>query len=1050
MTYLRYRYCLTAAGVCTWLAAGSSTLAATLNVEPYPVIAGQQALVRYDPADRNLASAGQVYLHFGFDGWNPTNPFDPPMSWNAGLGVWEYTIDVPIFATQLDVVFNDGAGTWDNNDGADWHMYAIGEQSWVMDGSVDADATLVASESGYELYAGVRGSILYVAAPAATNGNDHFILVADNPGLPRSAVWGKLGSVANWSGFLGNEVDNGWAGWFETTGTTNVATASFLEGTLDLVEEFGSMPDEIHLAFAAYFTDDGSLLTGQAPASSDGNANIEANEYVRVVLTNITVGCGAVDVNRDCDQDGADYIALEDCLAGPGVATCSDGDLDTDVDVDMSDVALLMVGLNQSTLATLFLAQDLGVDVTRFYREDANLAKLPPSLSMETEPVVLGPASGPFAVYPEFFEAGNRQVAYIDIPDDVSLYGTGGIAGSLLRNGKSTEAWNTDAYGWGIGNPSLYQSHPWVLAVRPDGTSFGVLADTTYRCRIDLTIDILFAAEGPPFPIYVFEGDTPQEVITRLTDFIGRIEMPPLWALGYQQSRYSYGSELEATHLAYQFRVRDIPCDVIWFDIDYMDGFRIFTFDSFNFPNPFALNAHLQGRGFKAVWMINPGVKAEQGYFVSDQGSAGDHWVYNAQGGWYTGEVWPGQSYFPDYTRPETRAWWAGLYADFMALGIDGVWNDLNEPGIFDGPGHTMPIDNWHRGGGGLPAGPHNQYHNVYGMLMVKASREGILAAKPDKRPFVLSRANFIGGHRYAAMWTGDNTANWDHLYWSITMALNIGLSAQPFCGPDIGGFIGDGTGDLFARWMGIGTFLPFSRGHQDNQGADKEPWSFGPAVEDASRTALQRRYRLLPYMYTLFQEASVNGLPIMRPLFFADLTDPALRDEDVAFLFGADVLVVPNVSEFPGSALTPDLPSGIWRSVSLVGEDASTDVTQPDIRVRGGAILPLGPVMEFTSEKPLDPLTLVVSLDETGYAEGLLYEDDGDGFDYQAGDYRLARYTAVQIGDTIEVSVAEIEGSRPTPTRTVSVEVVTDNGVFFGSGNDADSGIVATVNVGS
>ena len=450
--------------------------------------------------------------------------------------------------------------------------------------------------------------------------------------------------------------------------------------------------------------------------------------------------------------------------------------------------------------------------------------------------------------------------------------------------------------------------------------------------------------------------------------------------------------------------------------------------------------------GYHTVWMIDPGVKTESGYFVYDQGSAGDHWIYDAAGGWYTGTVWPGACHFPDYTRPETRTWWASLYTNFMANGVDGVWNDMNEPGIFDGPGHSMPEDCWHRGGGGLPAGPHQQYHNVFGMLMVKASREGIAAANPAKRPFVLSRANFIGGHRYAAMWTGDNVATWDHLYHSTPMVLNLGLSGQPFAGPDLGGFADDGTAELFSRWMGVGVFMPFCRVHSDNQGMWKEPWRFGSAVEASCRTSIERRYRLMPYIYTLMREASVNGLPMVRPLFFADPTDLDLRDEDIPFLLGADLMVVPNVSENAGSAPTPDLPDGIWRTISLVGENSSTDVNQPDLRVRDGAIIPAGPVMEFTGEMPLDPLTLIISLDASGFAEGWLYEDAGEGYGYLSGDYRLARYTATQVGNIVTVAVAEIEGSMATPTRQVTVEIVTDSGAVTVTGTDVSSGTVAVV----
>ncbi len=1029
------------------LAASPALHGNTVDVSPYPIAGGQPVTIQYDPAGRVLESAGQVYMHYGFNEWSPVINPDPAMSWNAAESVWQATVDVPLSAYQLDVVFNDG-DDWDNNDGADWHLIVIGGQQWVVDGQLDDDATLIAQNNGNELYAGVRGTVLYVAAPGASGGNDHFIFLAGSPGGMVSAPWGKDGTVAGWSAYIGNEVDNGWAGWFDDSGGMEVATGSWLEATIDLDAEFGAVPEEIYLAFAPYPTSEDTSLQYhlQVPASVNNNGNVDAAEYALVDIGAILVGCSPADLDEDCDVDAGDLLAFAGCMLGPDLPSCDDADFESDNDVDMPDFAIFQIAMGGGSLPGAVVAEDLGVDVTRYYPEGVVLAELPPSMSMDIEPVVLGPAPEPWTVQPYFFESGSRHGVLIPVDDGTDLYGTGEVCGSLLRNGHTTEAWNTDAYGYGPGNPSLYQSHPWVLAVRPDGTAFGVLADTTYRCRMDLTLDIIFAAEGPEYPIYVFDGDTPQEVLIRLADFIGRMELPPRWALGYQQSRHSYAPESTARYIANQFRTRDIPCDVIWLDINYMDGYRIFTFDPSGFPNPLSFNDDLHALGYRTVWMIDPGVKVESGYFVDDQGSAGDHWIYDAGGSWYTGEVWPGQCHFPDYTRPETRAWWAGLYTNYMAQGVDGVWNDMNEPGIFDGPGHSMPVDCQHRGGGGLPAGPHAQYHNVYGRLMAEASRDGILTANPDKRPFVLSRANFIGGHRYAAMWTGDNVANWSHLYYSTPMTLNMGLSGQPFAGPDLGGYADDGSSDLYARWMGVGVFMPFCRAHADDQGIDKEPWSFGSTVEDICRTAIERRYRLMPYLYTVFQESSATGLPVARPVFFADPSDVSLRDEDIAFMLGADVLVVPNVSENPGSAPTPALPAGTWRTISLVGENSAAEVNQPDVRVRDGAIVPLGPVMEYTDEAPLDPLTLVVSLDQSGLAEGWLYEDDGDGFDYLYGDYRLAHYTATQVSNTVIIEVAEIEGQMPTPTRTVNIEVITDTGTFTGSGPDADTGVIAVV----
>jgi len=1018
-----------------------------VHVSPYPVAAGKPVTVQYDPAGRVLDGASQVHLHYGFNGWNPVLS-DLPMIWNAAESVWEAGVSVATNASQLDVVFHNGTGTWDDNDHADWHAFAVGNGRWTIDGQLDADALLVAENNGHQIYAGVRGTVLYVAAPGASGGNDHFLFLAGNPGSLRNAPWSKQGRVAGWSAYMGNEVDNGWVGWFDASGSTEAAAGTWLEGTIDLQAEFGSVPSAIYLAFGPYETfDDGGLQYQlQVPASTDNDGNMESSEYAQVSINSIRVGCTALDLDSDCDVDAGDFQVFATCMHGPGSASCPKADFDADNDVDLADFAVFQAAFGGTIVPDPVVAENLGVNATRFYPAGVSLADLPPSMSMETDPTVYGPAPQPWAIQPQFFASDNRHVVLIPIEHDVDLYGTGEICGKLRRNGHTTTAWNTDAYGYGPSNESLYQSHPWVLAVRSDGTAFGVLADTTYRCRIDLSTDILFAAEGPAFPVYLFEGDSPQDVLVRLTDFIGRMALPPRWALGYQQSRYSYAPESYARSIASEFRNRDIPCDVLWFDIDYMNGYRIFTFSPTGFPNPPALNNDLHAMGFHTTWMIDPGVKAESGYFVSDQGSSGDHWIYNAAGSWYTGQVWPGACYFPDFTRPETRTWWAGLYAGFLAQGIDGVWNDMNEPGIFDGPNHSMPLDCRHRGGGGLPAGAHSQYHNVYGMLMSRASRDGILAAAPEKRPFVLSRASFIGGQRYAAMWTGDNIANWDHLYHSTPMVLNIGLSGQPFAGPDLGGYGGDAWGDLFARWMGVGVFMPFCRAHYDGQGVDQEPWSFGPAVEAACRTAIERRYRLMPYLYTLFREASETGLPVVRPVFFADPADLALRGEDVAFLIGADLLVVPNVFENPGAAPTPNLPGGIWRTISLVGENGASDVNQPVLRVRGGAIVPLGPVMEYTNEAPLDPLTLVVCLDAGGYAEGRCYEDAGQGYDYIGGDYRLARYTATQVGNTVTVEVAEIDGQRDTPSRQVVIEIVTASGVVTGSGVDNNGGVIAVI----
>ncbi len=734
------------------------------------------------------------------------------------------------------------------------------------------------------------------------------------------------------------------------------------------------------------------------------------------------------------------------------------------------------LALMDPTPAPRVVVERLGDHTVRYFASpDARENALPSYAIENDQPGQLGAEAG--AVQPVFLRIDEKPGVRIEISPDTSLYGTGEVPGQLRRNGRRTTCWNTDAYGYDDDAPSLYQSHPWVLAVRADGTSFGVLADTTYRCVVDTgyadPTHIEFVAEGPEFPVVVIEGVTPQDVLKSLANLTGKMPMPPKWALGYHQCRYSYYPDSRAREIARGFRERDIPCDVLWFDIDYMEAFRVFTFDRGYFPDPKALNEELLSMGFHNVWMIDPGMKSRTDRGPADRkeadlakepqaardarareletfasimasGRAADVFVKRANGEVYEGEVWPGWCHYPDFTTPHVRQWWAGLYTDFMANGISGVWNDMNEPAVFNVSSKTMPLDNRHAGDpamkrpsglaqGDAAAGDHARYHNVYGMQMIRGTREGIARATPEVRPFVLSRANYIGGHRYGATWTGDNTANWYHLESSIPMVLNVGLSGQPFSGPDLGGFAGNGDGALFARWMGFGALLPFARGHTGKENIDKEPWSFTPDVEEACRLALQRRMRLMPYLYTLFREAHDTGLPVARPTFFADLKDPALRSEDDSFLLGSDLLVVANV--IPDSSRAVVMPKGPWREVKFrvptntknttKGWDDHQDV--PRLFVRPGAIIPTGPVMNYVDEKPLTEVTLIVNLDDAGSAIGTLYEDAGDGHGCDHGEFRKTTLRATKEGGEVKVHIVKTEGSFAAPEHTFSVRILND-----------------------
>ena len=674
----------------------------------------------------------------------------------------------------------------------------------------------------------------------------------------------------------------------------------------------------------------------------------------------------------------------------------------------------------------------VGDGIAKFVPKGFNLSQMP-SFALKAELQEKGMLPSNWQLYPIMEKKKGHASAYLDVPQGTSLYGGGEVTGPLLRNGQSIKLWNTDSGAYSVDNGKrLYQSHPWVMGVRPDGTSFGILFDTPYKAKLTTTDErINFETEGELFRIFVIDRESPQAVIKGLVELIGTMPMVPRWALGYQQCRFSYTPASRVIEVADTFRIKRIPCDVMWMDIDYMDGYRIFTFNPQTFPDPAALNRDLHIRGFHSAWMIDPGAKVDSTYFVYKSGTANDVWVKTAQGKEFHGDAWPGACAFPDFTQPKTVRWWADLYKDFLDKGVDGVWNDVNEPQISNTPTGTMPEDNKHLGGDKIPAGPHLKYHNVYGYLMVKASREGIMKARPQNRPFILTRSNFLGGQRFAATWTGDN-ASWEsHMTMSVPMILTLGLSGQPFSGADVGGFLFNPDADLFGRWMALGAFYPFSRGHACAGTINKEPWAFGQKVEDVSRMALERRYVLLPYYYTLLHEASETGMPIMRPVFFADPKDTLLRAEEQAFLIGENLLVVPEWAK------NPALPKGIWRNLSLIPGD-DKDSYQAKLKIRGGAIIPTGKIIQNTNEKSLDPLTLLVCLDEKGEAHGTLYWDEGDNWSFKDGNYSFQHFTAIRTADNkVQVKITQKKGKYITENNDMAiVKIITDKGIYQASGN--------------
>jgi len=582
---------------------------------------------------------------------------------------------------------------------------------------------------------------------------------------------------------------------------------------------------------------------------------------------------------------------------------------------------------------------------------------------------------------------------------DEIVMGLAEQANGLNLRGHRYTFWNTSPTRYARGTIPIYFTIPFYLSVRGEQVS-GFFWDNASRGWLDVGAErsdrITFYAETGELRYYAFSGTDVLTVLSRYTELTGRMPLPPLWALGYHQSRWSYISAQIVRDLAIGFRKRKIPCDVIHFDIDYMDGFRCFTWDRDRFPTPAVLLSDLLKDGFKTVAILDPGIKADVNSKVDQSGLKDGIYVKYPNGTPFVGPVWPGSAHFPDFTSPGARAWWSAQFEALAKIGVAGIWNDMNEPVVLNvGSDRSIPNSVPHDYDG--QGATHVEAHNVYGMLMARASREALERWLPDKRPFNITRAAYAGAQRYASSWTGDNSSTWDHLRLSLTMTLNAGLSGLAFTGPDTGGFGGNGDAELFARWIQLSSMLPFFRTHTAKKTRDQEPWSFGQQVEDISRKYIELRYQLLPYLYSLFAQSSQNGWPIVRPLFMSDPTDERLRTVEDAFLVGDNLLIAP-VLEKGATAREVYLPRGRWYDYwthqayeggKVIHVQAPLD-TLP-IFVKAGAVIPMWPIMQYVGQVPVEELLLKVY---AGNGEIALYEDAGEGLAYQSGDYRWLYFT--------------------------------------------------------
>jgi alpha-glucosidase len=636
---------------------------------------------------------------------------------------------------------------------------------------------------------------------------------------------------------------------------------------------------------------------------------------------------------------------------------------------------------------------------------------------------------------------GNSFRVYKRMPADEHYFGLGDKAGPLDRRNQAFSMWNTDAYRFQESTDPIYKTIPFFLTMR-QGRSLGLLLDNTWRSSFDFgkeTDDVYsFGAENGPLDYYVLYGPDPKHVIESYAWLTGLTPLPPLWSLGYQQSRYSYGTKAELLAVAARLRADKIPADVLYLDIDYQEQNRPFTVDPKKFPRFAEMVAGLKQKDFHLVLITDLHIAdVPEGYPPYHSGVAGDHFVKNPDGSIFVGTVWPGPSVFPDFTQQSTRAWWGTLYAKFVADGVSGFWNDMNEPSVFGTANKTMPDDVRHRidePGFEKRTASHREIHNVYGMENSRATYEGLLKLAPNQRPFVLTRATYAGGQRYAATWTGDNSSTWNHLRLTTPMLLNLGLSGFGMSGADVGGFAGTPPPDLLTKWLELAAFQPIDRDHTEKGSGPQEPWVGGREQEDIRRRYIEERYRLMPYLYTAAEEMSRTGLPIVRPLFLefphaAADGHPLDLDAPNEFLFGADLLVAP--APFPEE---PDsykliLPPGEWFDY-WTGErktHAEAEVLHPTlgvlpVYVREGSILPMQPLTQSTSQMPRGPLTLRVYPGKP--CSGSLYQDDGITMDYKHGDFLRMNFSCAQTANSVQVRISSREGSyRPWWTQ-LKVEV--------------------------
>ena len=635
-------------------------------------------------------------------------------------------------------------------------------------------------------------------------------------------------------------------------------------------------------------------------------------------------------------------------------------------------------------------------------------------------------------------------------PGAEHYFGLGDKTGPLDHRGQAFANWNTDAYHFQESTDPLYKTIPFFVATGGAGGSYGIFLDNTWRSWFDFgkrdSQVLEFGSSGGPIDYYLIYGPSVSRVVERYTDLTGKPPLPPQWALGFQQSRFSYLSSAEVRDVGARLRSERIPSDVIWLDIDYQHGNRPFTMNPSTFGDMRELTSDLQRQGLRIVAITDPHIALapHEGYAPYDSGLLGDHFAKRPDGSIYVGEVWPGASVFPDFTRTDTRLWWGSLYNNFVASGIAGFWNDMNEPSVFKTPTKTMPLETRHlivEPGFARRTATHEEIHNVYGMQNSRATFDGLRQLRPNERPFVMTRASYAGGQRYAVTWTGDNSATWNHLNLAIYTLLNLGMSGFAYAGADVSGFLGTPSAELLTKWIEVASFTPIFRVHSEKGMPRREPWVDGSRHTNIRRRFIEERYRLMPYLYALADENSRTGAPLMRPLFyeFSDAFD-ASCEQPTAFLLGDRLLIAPSPNGESPAVYSICLPAGGWYdfwSGEKIGESAappspgsrheqilkvSPALDRLPVFVRAGAILPRQPLVQSTAQTPRGPLMLDVYPGDD--CRGVIYADDGHSLAYSKQGFLRQVVRCTQSDGGIVVDFDSRDGQFQPWWRAIDVRI--------------------------